>query len=87
MCVYPINIVVDRHKGFIQITAQRIHTDNCPENTVNRAEYSTLDAPSRRPTEGITALRTDGRTDGRSDTPFYRDATAHLKVVLKSTFE
>ena len=41
----------------------------------NKAEYSASDAPSSRLREGVT----DRRTDGRTDTPSYRDATAHLK--------
>ena len=45
----------------------------------NKAEYSGKDAPSRRPREGVTDLRMDGRTDRGMGTPSYRDATAHLK--------
>ena len=28
----------------------------------------------------VTALRTDGQTDGRTDRPSYRDARTHLKT-------
>ena len=41
----------------------------------NKAEYSALDASRRRVREGVTNLR----TDGRSDRPSYRDARTHLK--------
>ena len=45
---------------------------------INKAGYTAQDAPSRR--LKITQDRwTYGPTDGRTDTPSYRDATAHLK--------
>ena len=34
---------------------------------------------------GQTDLRTYGRTYGRTDTPSYRDATAHLKRIKTDT--
>ena len=43
------------------------------ENEKNKAEYPASDAPSSHLREGVT--------DGRTDTPSYRDATAHLKRV------
>ena len=57
---------------------------------MNKAEYLTYDAPSRRLREGITDLWMDGpmdgptdrRSDQRMDTPSYRDATAHLKMCM-----
>ena len=35
------------------------------------------DQPTDRPTNG----RTDGPSDGRMDTPAYRDARMHLKII------
>ena len=45
----------------------------------NKAGYMAQDAPSRRLREGVTDQRTDRRMDGQTDTPSYRDATAHRK--------
>ena len=42
---------------------------------MNKAGYTAQDAPSTR-----LKITRDGRTDGRMDTPSYRDATAHLKM-------
>ena len=51
--------------------------------TIEQAEYSASDAPGSHLREGVTDRRTDGptarQTDGWTDTPSYRDATAHLK--------
>ena len=44
----------------------------------NKAKYSALDAPSSHLREGVT----DRRTDGRTDIPSCRDATAHLTMWL-----
>ena len=46
----------------------------------NKAKYSALDASRRRLREGVTDLRTDGRTDR----PSYRDAMTHLKTKRHS---
>ena len=44
----------------------------------NKAGYTAQDAPSAR-LKITRDGRTDGPTDGRTETPSYRDATAHLK--------
>ena len=41
----------------------------------NKAGYAAQDAPSTR-----LKITRDGPTDGPTDTPYYRDATAHLKM-------
>ena len=43
-----------------------------------KTEYLASDAPSSHLRKGVT----DRRLDGRTDTPSYRDATAHLKSSL-----
>ena len=43
----------------------------------NKAGYTAQDAPDTR-----LKITGDGRTDGRTDTTSYRDATAHLKIFL-----
>ena len=45
----------------------------------NKAGYTAQDAPSTR-----LKITGDGRTDGRTDTTSYRDATAHLKNAQKN---
>ena len=44
---------------------------------INKSQYWPLDAP------GTHFYRRNGPTDGRTDTPSYRDGTAHLKTKEK----
>ena len=56
------------------------HLKNGNEN--NKAGYTAQGSPSTRlkiTLDGRTYGPTDLRTDGQTDTPSYRDATAHLK--------
>ena len=47
----------------------------------NKAGYTAQDAPSTR-----LKITWDRRTYGRTDTPSYRDATAHLKKEISVFF-
>ena len=51
----------------------------------NKAGYTAQDAPGTR-LKITRDGRTYGRTDLRTDTTSYRDATAHLKILLKKGF-
>ena len=58
------------------------HQDTVGRSKKNKAGYTAQDAPSTRlkiTWDGRTNGRTYG-TDGRTDTPSYRNATAHLKT-------
>ena len=75
---------VRRHKALINLY-QFYHQKFCGKAwlSLNKAKYTAQDAPSTRLRESVTERQPDrpmdGRTDGRMDTPSYRDATAHLK--------
>ena len=86
---------VRRHKALINLY-QFYHQKFCGKAwlSLNKAKYTAQDAPSTRLREGVrTYGRTDGWTDGqtdgptdrqtngRTDTPSYRDATAHQKIL------
>ena len=87
---------VRRHKALINLY-QFYHQKFCGKawHSLNKAKYTAQDAPSTRLREGVrTYGRTDGWTDGqtdgptdrqtngRTDTPSYRDATAHIKCFF-----
>ena len=52
----------------------------------NKAGYTAQDAPSTR-LKLTRDRRTYGRTYGRTDTPSYRDATAHLEKLRKNELD